>query len=260
MATAILGGLVEAGHPPERVTVIEPHAPQAQRLRQRFGVRVDAVGGAQLDAADVAIWTVKPQAFGQAAATCAPFLGRALHLSIMAGIRSDAITRATGSKQVVRAMPNTPAVIGQGITGLYACAVVTDEDRARVRGLLAPTGETLFVPQEADLDAITALSGSGPAYVFYFLEAMVQAAVEMGLAVEEGRQLAMATFKGATALALQSDQSLEALRSQVTSKGGTTHAALTAMESRGVKAAIAAAIHTAQARARELSAMHGSQP
>lgn len=259
MASAIIGGLIAAGHSPESLLVIEPHVPQSLRLRQRFGVQVDAVGGTLLGSADVAIWAVKPQAFDQAAATCAPFLGDALHLSIMAGIRSDAITLATGSEKVVRAMPNTPAIIGEGIAGLYACAAVTDEGRSMAEALLAPTGETLFVPREADLDAITALSGSGPAYVFYFLEAMVQAAVEMGLDVEKGHRLAMSTFKGATALALISDQSLEALRNQVTSKGGTTHAALAAMESSGVKAAIVAAIRTAQARACELSNIHGRQ-
>ena len=158
----------------------------------------------------------------------------------MAGIRSDAIARATGSERVVRAMPNTPALIGEGIAGLFARAAVTPDDRSAIERVLAPTGETLWVAQESDLDAVTALSGSGPAYVFFFLEAMMQAAADMGLGPEQGRRLALATFKGATSLARASDESPETLRSRVTSKGGTTYAAITAMESAGVKPAIVA--------------------
>ncbi|HEX7639290.1 MAG TPA: pyrroline-5-carboxylate reductase dimerization domain-containing protein, partial [Burkholderiaceae bacterium] len=153
---------------------------------------------------------------------------------------------------VVRAMPNTPALIGEGIAGLYARAALTPADRAAVEAVLAPTGESLWVEAEADLDAVTALSGSGPAYVFFFLEAMMQAASEMGLSPAQGRRLAQATFKGATALARASDDAPETLRARVTSKGGTTHAAITAMESAGVKEAIVHALRAAQARAREL--------
>ena len=115
-------------------------------------------------------------------------------LSVMAGIRSDAIVRATGSERVVRSMPNTPALIGQGIAGLYARGAVTAADKATVEAVLAPTGRTLWVAHEQDLDAVTALSGSGPAYVFYFVEAMMQAAAEMGLPPEQGKALALATF------------------------------------------------------------------
>jgi len=252
MAGAILGGLIAAGHPASRVVVVEPFAPQADALRQRFGVRVEAAGGAALAGADIVVWAVKPQVFADAAAPCAPFVGGALHLSVMAGIRSDAIARATGGERVVRAMPNTPALIGEGIAGLFARAAVTPADRAAVERVLAPTGETLWVAQESDLDAVTALSGSGPAYVFFFLEAMMQAALAMGLDEAQGRRLAQATFKGATALARASDETPATLRSRVTSKGGTTHAAITSMEAAGVKPAIVAALRAAQARATEL--------
>jgi pyrroline-5-carboxylate reductase len=252
MASAILGGLVAAGHPRERLSVVEPHAPQAEVVRGKFGIRVDAAGGAALGAAQVVVWAVKPQMFREAAAPCAAFVGGALHLSVMAGIRSDAIAQATGGQRVVRAMPNTPALIGQGIAGLFARPAVTADDRATVEAVLAPTGETLWVAQEADLDAVTALSGSGPAYVFFFLEAMAQAAADMGLTPEQGRRLAEATFQGATALARASDETPETLRGRVTSKGGTTHAAITAMESAGIQPAIVAALRAAQIRAREL--------
>ena len=257
MACAILGGLVAAGHPADRVLVVEPFAPQATQVREKFGVRVDSAGGAGLATADIVVWAVKPQVFRDAARPCAPFVAGALHLSVMAGIRSDAIARAVGSERIVRAMPNTPALIGEGIAGLFARPVATAEDRAAIERVLAPTGETLWVAQESDLDAVTALSGSGPAYVFFFLEAMMQAAADMGLSPDQGRRLAQATFKGATSLARASDDSPETLRSRVTSKGGTTHAAITAMEAAGVKPAIVQALCAAQARAKELGGEFG---
>jgi pyrroline-5-carboxylate reductase len=257
MACAILGGLIAAGHPSSRVVVVEPHAPQADLVREKFGVRVEAAGGAALAGADIVVWAVKPQVFLEAAAPCAPFVGGALHLSVMAVIRSDAIARAIGSERVVRAMPNTPALIGQGIAGLFARDAVTADDRAAIERVLAPTGETLWVDRESDLDAVTALSGSGPAYVFFFLEAMMQAATDMGLSAEHGRRLAYETFKGATALARSSNESPETLRARVTSKGGTTHAAITAMEAAGVKPAIVRAVREAHLRAKEMGMTFG---
>jgi pyrroline-5-carboxylate reductase len=170
----------------------------------------------------------------------------------MAGIRSEALLRATGSARVVRAMPNTPALIGRGIAGLYARPEVEAGAREEVEQLFAPTGESLWVGLEEDLDAVTALSGSGPAYVFYFLEAMAQAAAEMGLSEAQGRRLAQATFAGATALARQSPLSPTELREQVTSRGGTTFAAIAALDDSGVKAAFVKALHAARNRAREL--------
>jgi pyrroline-5-carboxylate reductase len=258
MACAILGGLIASGHPSDRVLVVEPHAPQAAQVREKFGVRVEAAGGAALADADIVVWAVKPQVFREAAAPCAPFVDKALHLSVMAGIRSDAIARATGSERVVRAMPNTPALIGEGIAGLFARVAASADDRAAIERVLAPTGETLWVAQESDLDAVTALSGSGPAYVFFFLEAMMQAAADMGLSPEQGRRLAQATFKGATALARASDEPPETLRARVTSKGGTTYAAITAMEDAGVKPAIVQALRAAQVRAQELGDEFGA--
>jgi pyrroline-5-carboxylate reductase len=258
MACAILGGLIASGHPADRVLVVEPHAPQAAQVREKFGVRVEAAGGAALADADIVVWAVKPQVFRDAAVPCAPFVDKALHLSVMAGIRSDAIAHATGSERVVRAMPNTPALIGEGIAGLFARAAVSADDRAALERVLAPTGETLWVGQESDLDAVTAVSGSGPAYVFFFLEAMMQAAADMGLSPEQGRRLAQATFKGATSLARASDEPAETLRARVTSKGGTTHAAITAMEEAGVKPAIVKALRAAQARAKELGDEFGA--
>jgi pyrroline-5-carboxylate reductase len=256
MATALIGGLRAAGHAGAAIVVVEPHAAQRDKLTQTFGVAAQVAADARLARAGTVVWAVKPQAFGEAAAACAPFVGRALQLSVMAGIRIGAIARAIGvagdKARVVRAMPNTPALIGRGIAGLFATAAVTAGERQRIEALLAPTGATLWVRDEAALDAVTALSGSGPAYVFYMLEAMMEAAEQMGLDAAQGRQLAIATFDGAAELARRSSESPQALRAQVTSKGGTTHAAITSLEADGVRAAFVRALRAAQQRAREL--------
>jgi len=252
MASALIGGLIKAGRAPADVIVVEPFEAQRDKLAAAFGVHPQAAADARLAAASTVVWAVKPQMFSQAAAPCAPFVGGALQLSVMAGIRSEALVAATGCARVVRAMPNTPALIGRGIAGLYARPEVDAAARAEVAALFAPTGECLWVEREEDLDAVTALSGSGPAYVFYFLEAMVQAAGEMGLSEAQGRLLAQSTFAGAAALAQQSPLSPAALREQVTSKGGTTFAALNALEHSGVKAAFVRALHAARDRAEAL--------
>jgi pyrroline-5-carboxylate reductase len=252
MAGAIVGGLIKSGRSPESIVVVDPGAAQREKLQADFGVRTLPVADAALAAATTVVWAVKPQLFKEAAGPCAPFVANALQLSVMAGIRSDAIVQATGAERVVRTMPNTPALVGQGMTGLFARAAVSAADRAGVEAVLAPTGALLWVAREDDLDAVTALSGSGPAYVFYFVEAMVEAAVQMGLSAEHGKQLALATFAGATALAQASPDAPAVLRERVTSKGGTTHAALAALEASGVKAAFIDAMRAAQQRAREL--------
>jgi pyrroline-5-carboxylate reductase len=176
----------------------------------------------------------------------------------MAGIRSDALKRATGAARVVRAMPNTPALIGQGIAGLYARPEVTLADKALVEQVLAPTGQVLWVEQEVDLDAVTALSGSGPAYFFYVVEAMMAAGVALGLSAEQARQLALATCAGAAALAQQSSDSPAMLRERVTSKGGTTYAALSSLQADGVGEAIQRAVKAAGQRASELGDEFGA--
>ena len=252
MASALIGGLLKNGRAPASVRVIEPFEAQRDKLAKGFGVQAQAAADASLGGAALVVWAVKPQLFAEAAAPCAPFIARALQLSVMAGIRSDAIVAASGSERVVRAMPNTPALIGRGIAGLYARLAVSAAERSEVEALLAPTGATLWVAQEDDLDAVTALSSSGPAYVFYVVEAMMQAGVGMGLSEAQARQLALATFDGAAALAQASPLHPSELRAQVTSKGGTTFAAISSLDESGVKAAFVKALQAAQARAREL--------
>ncbi|TXI22992.1 MAG: pyrroline-5-carboxylate reductase [Roseateles sp.] len=257
MASAIIGGLRRAGWAAAQLLVVEPLAAQRERLAAEHGVQALAQGDERLAGAAVVVWAVKPQLFAEAAAPLKAWLGQALQLSVMAGIRSDALVAASGSERVVRAMPNTPALIGQGMAGLFARPAVSAGQRAHVEALLAPTGRTLWVAREADLDAVTALSGSGPAYFFFFVEALMAAAVDMGLTAEQGRELALATCAGAAALGLASEESPATLRERVTSKGGTTHAALTVLQAEGVDAAIRHAVRAAQQRAAELGAQFG---
>ena len=252
MASAIIGGLLRQGLAPQQVQVVEPLAEQRERLLAQWPIRVLAAPDASLAVAQLAVWAVKPQTFAQAAAQAGPHLQAALHLSVAAGIRSDSIADWLGSQRVVRAMPNTPALIGQGMTALFARPAVTASERHQVEAVIRTTGESLWLEQEKQLDAVTALSGSGPAYVFYFIEAMTQAGVDMGLPEAQALRLAKATFSGASALAQEASEPPQVLRERVTSKGGTTYAALMAMEHAGLKGHFVAAIRAAEARAAEL--------
>jgi pyrroline-5-carboxylate reductase len=252
MAGAILGGLLKQGLPPAQVCVLEPFADTAAKLQRELGVKVIPSASAELVNSDVVIWAVKPQVFKEAAAPVAQYTHKALHLSVAAGIRSDSIARWLGTDRVVRSMPNTPALVGQGMTGLFARAGVNDAEKQLIQQLLQSTGEWLWVKQESDLDGVTALSGSGPAYVFYFLEAMTEAGIQMGLSAEQSYHLAQATFGGATHLSRQSSESPEVLRQRVTSKGGTTYAALTTMAEAKVKESFIQAMLAAQRRAGDL--------
>jgi pyrroline-5-carboxylate reductase len=258
MASALIGGLLQTGRIPATVLVIEPDDRQRAKLALQFGVFALPAAGAHLDDVPLVVWAVKPQSFAAAARPCASWVNNALQLSVMAGIRTETLMAATGSQRVVRAMPNTAALVGLGITGLYATTAVNDSDRAAVEKVLARSGELMWLQRERDLDAVTALSGSGPAYVYYFIEAMIQAAGEMGLTVEQGRRLALATFAGATALAQQSNDSPAVLRERVTSKGGTTYAALMSLDNDAVKAAFVRALHAARERARALGDEFGA--
>ena len=252
MAGAIIGGLIRQGMQPSQITVIEPFAETAARLRKDLGVTVLHKADSALGAAQLVVWAVKPQVFKDAAASVAAHTRQALHLSVAAGIRTDSICQWLGTGRVVRSMPNTPALIGQGITALFACSGVSSAEKAQVEQVIATTGQHLWVERESLLDAVTALSGSGPAYVFFFLEAMTEAGVGMGLDAEQAYRLAVATFQGASSLAAASSESPELLRQRVTSRGGTTYAAITSMESAGLKAAFVRAMQAAEQRAREL--------
>jgi pyrroline-5-carboxylate reductase len=252
MASAIIGGLIREGLPPAQIEVVEPFAQARDKLKAQFGLVPQEQAGPALARAALVVWAVKPQTFKDAAAQTRPHTGKALHLSVAAGIRSDSIAQWLGTQRIVRSMPNTPALVGKGMTALYARPGVSQQDKARVEQVIATTGESLWVDQEALLDAVTALSGSGPAYVFFFLEAMTQAGIEMGLSREQAYKLSVATFAGASELARASDDPPEVLRQRVTSKGGTTHAAIASMEGDQVQALFIKALHAARVRAEEL--------
>ena len=205
---------------------------------------------------------VKPQHMRDAARALAPHVEHVpAILTIAAGIRSADLSRWLGGyRRIVRAMPNTPALIGAGISGVYAAPAVDAIARDAVATILSAAGELVWCAREDDLDAVTGVSGSGPAYVFYFLEALEQAARDLGMAPADARRLAYTTFDGAIKLAQRSDADPATLRAQVTSKGGTTERALATLEARGVKASFIDAVKDAAARAQQLGDEFGKDP
>ena len=258
MASAIIGGLIRQGHPASQIEVVEPWEEARTALRKSFAIEALPAPGPALARAGIVVWAVKPQTFKDAAAQAREHTQGALHLSVAAGIRSDSIAQWLGSECIVRTMPNTPALVGKGMSALYARPGVSAAQCQSVEAIMATTGEFLWVESEKQLDAVTALSGSGPAYVFYFLEAMTRAGVGMGLTEPQAHQLAVGTFVGASELARRSDDPPSVLRQRVTSKGGTTYAALQSMEAAGVAASFEAAMRAAQHRAHELGDEFGA--
>ncbi len=258
MASAIIGGLLRRGLAASQIQVVEPFAEQRAKLTQQFQVAVSPGPDASLKRASLIVWAVKPQTFKEAAGQTCAYTQGALHLSVAAGIRSDSIASWLATGRVVRAMPNTPALIGKGMSALFARPAVSAAERLVVERVIQTTGDYLWLDDEEQLDAVTALSGSGPAYVFYFLEAMIQAGTDMGLSREQAHKLAVGTFVGASALAQAADEPPEVLRERVTSKGGTTYAALTSMEHSGIKQQFIRAIQAARQRAKELGDEFGA--
>jgi pyrroline-5-carboxylate reductase len=258
MAQALIGGLLAKGHPPEAIRVVEVVAEARARLTSQFGVECHAACDAAAVDAVVVVLVVKPQQMREAATALRPYLARQVVLSIAAGIRLADVSRWLGGhRQLVRGMPNTPALIGQGIAGLCALPGLSDKDKRCAEQVLGAVGETLWVGDEAMMDAITAVSGSGPAYVFYFIEALQQGAERLGFSTGDARKLALATFRGAALLASAGTDPVSVLRERVTSKGGTTEAALASMDQRGVDDAIVAAVAAANQRGRELGDLLG---
>lgn len=253
MANAIIGGLLAAGRKPAEIVVVEIDPMARARMAMTYGVGVQEAIGPEIDAADVVLVAVKPQGMRQVAHALGARAPAALFVSIAAGIRIADLSRWMGGRnRIVRAMPNTPALVHAGMTGLHAGAGVDDGDRATAEELMRAVGATLWFEQEGDLDAVTAVSGSGPAYVLYAIEALEEAARELGLADSASRSLALWTFVGAAKLAIEKQEDPKVLRAQVTSKGGTTERALEVMEERGVKRHFVEAVKAAAQRSREL--------
>ena len=259
MANALIGGMLDKGFAAHDITVIDPGAEARDKLTRSYAVQCHGAADDIASVGDLLVLAVKPQQMKDAVAPLVAKLGNAVVVSIAAGLDLAALSRFLGGhRKIVRCMPNTPALIGAGITGLCAMAEVSGDERAAADRVLGAVGSTVWIDDEGRMDGVTALSGSGPAYVFLFIEAMQQAASELGFTPEQGRQLAIETVQGAAALAAQSPEPASVLRERVTSKGGTTEAALKRMAEAGVKEGIVAGVKAAEARGRELGKLLGA--
>jgi pyrroline-5-carboxylate reductase len=259
MARAIIGGLISKGAAKaEEILVVEPDSSARLRLLAEYGVKAIEVPGPDLAHAHAVILAVKPQQMRAAAEKLAAVAGDSLFITIAAGIRIADLSRWLGGRtRIVRAMPNTPALVHAGVTGLHAPEGVGENDHALADRLLGAVGATVWFDQEADLDAVVAVSGSGPAYVFYAIEALEEAARKLGLPDGASRSLALWTFVGATKLAIERGEDPAALRAQVTSKGGTTERALEVLEAAGVKESFVEAVKAARQRSIEMGEAYG---
>jgi len=259
MASALIKGLMADGRRPEHIFVVDPSPEARARLTQDFSVRCisDPATEHSWLVSSLIVWAVKPQQMRLACESFSPLCPGALHLSVAAGIPTSSLTQWLKSERVVRAMPNTPALIGLGQTGLFSRPAISLSDRQQIERIVKGTGQFIWLSDEQLLDAVTAVSGSGPAYVFYFLEALAQAAEELGLGADESKQLAIGTFIGASQLALQSNETLSTLRQRVTSKGGTTEAALNHMSDTGLAQGFKDAIKRAAEKSFELGVNFG---
>jgi pyrroline-5-carboxylate reductase len=258
MATAIIGGLIADGLPAASIEVVDIGSETCERLAQQFGVAAHtSLDQAQLH--PVIVLAIKPQQLLGAAKQLAPRLGDHLVVSIAAGVRLRDLSRWLGGHaRMVRTMPNTPAMVGAGITGMFAEGQVSAEDRSAAESILRAVGAVVWVNEESELDWVTALSGSGPAYVFYFIEAMEEAGIKAGLSAETSRRLALHTVFGAAKLALEAGEDPAVLRAKVTSKGGTTERAIASLTADGFMDMLARAVNAAAARSKELGDELGS--
>lgn len=255
MAASIIGGLLEQGLPSDRLRAADPSAAARQRLQNTTGVVTSAANSPIIASADVVILAVKPQLVATVCADVREAVAarQPLVVSIAAGITCTALERMLGeSTALVRAMPNTPALLGAGATALFANAGVAPAQRERADQILGAVGTTCWLRTEAEMDAVTALSGSGPAYFFLFLEAMSEAGAKLGLNRELSRELAIQTGLGACRMAAEGDRELAPLRARVTSPGGTTESALRSFEADDLRGIVETAMRAARDRAREL--------
>jgi len=235
MAHAIIGGLKQNGLDMSEITVLELNEQKRAELAQKFGVKVSD-NYAEFSDTDVIVLAVKPQQLKQVCSDLSASLNSQLVVSIAAGVRSKDISRwLNNHAAIVRVMPNTPAQIRAGISALYAMPAVNQQQRDQASTILAAVGKTLWLDDEAKMDAVTAISGSGPAYVFYFIEALQDAGIALGLDAESAKLLALQTFAGASLLATQSSEDIKTLRAQVTSKGGTTEQGILSLETADIK-------------------------
>jgi pyrroline-5-carboxylate reductase len=260
MATSLIGGLLARGMSPAQIVVADPDASQRARLEREHGVTTVTEAAAAATAQTIVL-AVKPQQMAEVARSIAGLVASRLPLviSVAAGIRLQDLARWLGPRvPLVRCMPNRPALIGAGITALFAAPQVTAESRVEAERILAACGPTVWVPQESQLDVVTAVSGSGPAYFFLLIECLESAGIELGLDPATARRLAVETARGAGRMAAESPDSPAELRAQVTSKGGTTAAALQVLDAAGVRAIFASAVAAGARRSTELAEEFGA--
>lgn len=265
MASALIGGLVRTGHPAPAIQVIEPDAAARERLRREFGITVladsDSSGTPSTRPCDIAVLAVKPQILRTVALAQAAVLRDALVVSVAAGVRLADLARWLGGHgRIVRAMPNTPALVGQGVTGLTASPGLGAADRAHAQALFDAVGSSLWVEDDAGIDVVTALSGSGPAYMMLMVEALTAAGSAQGLDGAHAQRLALDTMAGAVALMRASDEPPATLRARVTSPGGTTERAIATLQAGGLERLVAAAVAAARERASEIGDTLGKDP
>lgn len=255
MGSALIHGLLAKGHPPENIWATDPSPEKLAHLKSTLAISVTHQNTQALEQADILIFAVKPQLIAEVASELAPLIQKSkpLIISIAAGIRLDRLEAYLGQGcSLVRCMPNMPALLGHGATALYANSQTSTEQRQSAEEILACVGSTVWLAEESQMDAVTALSGSGPAYFFLVMEAMVEAGISMGLSEEMARSLCLQTAYGSALLAKGSAHSLSELRQQVTSPGGTTEAAIQVLEKSDLRALINQALTAAEKRSKEL--------
>lgn len=253
MAGALIGGLIAKGTDARSIAVIEVSPAARERLGARYPVHVATAPGAAVQRCDVLVLAVKPQDMKAALASLAAGIDDKLVISIAAGVRLGALSRWLGGhRRLVRCMPNIPALVGAGISALYAFPEVNSDERKKTESILGAVGEVVWVPEERLLDPVTAVSGSGPAYVFWFIEQLARSAEDLGIAKDVALKLALHTVLGAARLAVSSEKSPAQLRKDVTSRGGTTEAALKVFDEEKLAERFARALKSASARGAEL--------
>jgi len=260
MATALIGGLIAKGHDATRISVIEMSPAAREKLGARYPVRITTAPDDAMRGADTLVVAVKPQDMKRALASLGSEVRGALVISVAAGITLETLSRWLGGyRKIVRCMPNTPGLIGAGISGLYASREVDEEGRKRAETILRAVGEVVWLSEEKLIDPVTAVSASGPAYVFWFIEQLAAAAVKLGIPRDDAMKLAKQTVLGAAKLAIESTESPETLRRNVTSKGGTTEAALNVFEQEKLAERFSRAVEAASRRGEEMGREWGSK-
>jgi len=256
MARSLIGGMIATGISNQDISVSEPKADLREKLNEDFGVSASEDNASAVMGADVVVLAVKPQVLQEVVTPLGNLIAetRPLLISVAAGVTSSSIERWVGGRPaLIRVMPNTPALIGAGISALYANSNVSDDHRALAEKIVTAVGKTVWIEEESLMDAVTAVSGSGPAYFFYIMQAINDAAVREGLDAETARLLSLETALGAARLALESEVTPGSLQAQVTSPGGTTEAAINVLNNSGVGDALQKAVSAARARGGELA-------